>query len=48
MAQKRITFSLDDKLIEELKKTSEHTLIPQSKIVESAIKDKLKELKSAK
>lgn len=48
MAQKRITFSLDEKLIEQLRKSSKDTMIPQSKIVESAIKDKLKELESAK
>lgn len=47
MAQKRITFSLDEKLIEELKRASQQTLVPQSKIVESAIKEKLKELKPA-
>lgn len=45
--KKRITFTFDEELIEQLKKVSEQTMIPQSRIVESAIKDKLKEMESA-
>jgi hypothetical protein len=41
---KNITFSLDEKLIEELKKTSEITMISQSKIVKLGIELALKQL----
>jgi len=42
--KKRLTFTLDQETIELLKKTSEQTLIPQSRIVEEAIKEKCKSL----
>jgi len=42
--QKRLTFSLNPDVVALLKKTSEQTLIPQSRIVEEAIKDKCKAL----
>jgi predicted DNA-binding protein len=41
---KNITFSLDEKLIEELKKVSKETMIPQSKIVRLGIELALKHL----
>ena len=42
---KNITFSIDEKLIEELKKTSEETMISQSKIVKLGIELALKKIK---
>ena len=39
--KKRVTFTLDEKLIEQLKKVSEETMIPQARLVESAIKQLL-------
>lgn len=45
--KKRITFTLDETLIEQLKKVSEKTMIPQARIVESAIKDKINEMEKA-
>lgn len=40
--KKRITFTLDEELIIKLKEISKETMIPQAKLVESAIKDILK------
>lgn len=40
--KKRVTFTLDEELIEKLKETSKETMIPQAKIVESAIRESLK------
>jgi metal-responsive CopG/Arc/MetJ family transcriptional regulator len=37
--KKRVTFTLEEELIEKLKETSEKTMIPQSKLVEKAIKE---------
>lgn len=45
--KKKVTFTLEDELIEQLKACSEKTMIPQSRIVESAIKEKLERLESA-
>ncbi|MBD8028158.1 ribbon-helix-helix domain-containing protein [Ureibacillus sp. Re31] len=45
MTKKRVTFTLDETLIEELKSLSEQTMIPQARIVEQAIKDKIEEMK---
>lgn len=42
--KKRITFTFDEELIEQLKKLSEETMIPQSRIVETAIKEKMAEM----
>ena len=42
--KKRVTFSLEPQLIERLKEFSEKTMIPQSKLVERAIKEKINEL----
>lgn len=36
--RKRITFSLEEELVEQLKEISEETMIPQSRLVEQAIK----------
>lgn len=40
--KKRVTFTLDEETIEQLKKVSEKTMIPQARLVEQAIKDVLK------
>ncbi len=37
--KKRITFTLDEELIKKLKEVSKETMIPQARLVESAIKD---------
>ena len=42
--KKRVTFSLEPELIERLKEFSEKSMIPQSKLVERAIKEKINEL----
>ena len=44
--KKKITFTFDEELINKLKDLSEKTMIPQSRIAESAIKEKIKELES--
>lgn len=41
--KKRITFTLDEDLIKRLKKISEETMIPQARLVETAIQEKLQE-----
>lgn len=43
----KVTYSLDEELVKKLKDVSEKTMIPQSRIVEQAIKDKLEEMESA-
>lgn len=40
--KKRVTFTLDEDLIERLKKVSNDTMIPQSKLVEKTLKEVLK------
>jgi metal-responsive CopG/Arc/MetJ family transcriptional regulator len=40
--KKRVTFTLEEELIEQLKKVSEETMIPQSKLVEKAINEVIK------
>ena len=37
--KKRITFTFDEELIEKLKEVSEQTMIPQSRLVEQAVKE---------
>ena len=37
--KKRITFTFDEKIIEKLKEVSEQTMIPQSRLVEQAVKE---------
>ena len=44
MAKKRMTFTLDEELLDKLKETSEETMIPQAKIVQKAIEKQLKEM----
>lgn len=44
MAKKRMTFTLDEELLDKLKETSEKTMIPQAKIVQKAIEKQLKEM----
>lgn len=44
MMKKRMTFTLDEKLLDQLRRTSEKTLIPQARIVEVAIIEKLKSM----
>ncbi|WP_083979163.1 ribbon-helix-helix domain-containing protein [Bacillus alveayuensis] len=40
--KKRITFTLDEELIEKLKRISEETMIPQARLVEQAIQEVIK------
>ena len=46
LAKKRVTFTIEEGLIDELKQLSEQTLIPQARIVEQAIKKQIEEMKS--
>lgn len=41
--KKRMTFTLDEELLKELKKLSDKTMVPQSRLVEKAIKNIIKE-----
>lgn len=41
--KKRVTFTLDEEMIEKLKSISEKTMIPQAKLIEKALKEVLKE-----
>jgi predicted DNA-binding protein len=41
--KKRVTYTLEEELIEQLRKISEVTMIPQAKLVEKAIKEVIKE-----
>lgn len=41
--KKRVTFTLEEELIEKLKKVSEETLIPQARLVEQAVQKVIKE-----
>ena len=43
--KKRVTFTFDEELIKKLKEISELTMIPQSRLVEQAIKEKIEEIK---
>ena len=43
--KKRVTFTLSEELISELKEVSGKTMIPQSKLVEKAIQQIIKEHK---
>ena len=42
--KKRITFTFEPELIEKLQKVSKKTMIPQAKIVEKAVEEKLNEM----
>lgn len=46
--KKRITFTLEKEVIENLKRISEKTMIPQARIVEQAIIEKLQEIENEK
>jgi predicted DNA-binding protein len=37
--KKRMTFTLDEEILEQLKKVSDETMIPQARLVEKAIKE---------
>lgn len=41
--KKRVTFTLEEELVERLKAVSEKTMIPQAKLVEKAIQEILKD-----
>jgi len=41
--KKKVTFTVEEELVERLKLVSEQTMIPQSKLVEKAIEEILKE-----
>ena len=42
--KKRITFTFEPELIKKLQKVSKETMIPQAKIVEKAVEEKLNEM----
>lgn len=44
----KVTYSLDEELVKRLKRISDETMIPQSRIVEQAIKEKLEGMKPTK
>lgn len=46
--RKRITFTFDESIIEKLKETSDKTMIPQSRLVEEAIKIVLEKYSDSK
>lgn len=37
--KKRVTFTLEEEIIEQLKSISEQTMIPQARLVEQAVKE---------
>ena len=41
--KKKIAFSLDEDLVKRLKKVSEETMIPQSRLIEKALKNVISE-----
>jgi predicted DNA-binding protein len=41
--KKRVTFTLEEEIVDNLKKISAETMIPQAKLVEKAIENILKE-----
>lgn len=43
--KKRITFTLEEDTINDLKKVSEQTMIPQARLIEQAIKEIIKKYK---
>lgn len=43
--KKRVTFTLDESIIKQLKEASDKTMIPQARIVEQAIKEYLEKMK---
>ena len=45
MARKRITFTLDEKVVDDLKRMSEETLIPQAQIANRALTKEIEEHK---
>lgn len=45
MSKKRITFTLSEELIEQLKEVSEKTMIPQARLVEKALQKIIEEYK---
>lgn len=46
--KQRITFTLDPKIIEELRETSKRTMIPQSRLVEAGLIKVIEEYKPKK
>ena len=45
MVKKRVSFTLDEQIMSELKELSEQTMIPQARIVEQAIKKEMERMK---
>lgn len=41
--KKRVTYTLDDELIEQIKDVSKKTMIPQARLVEQALKNVVRE-----
>lgn len=48
MAKKRVTYTLDEELIERLREYSDKTMIPQAKVVNEAIIEYLNKNEPAK
>lgn len=48
MAKKRVTYTLDEELIDRLKEYSDNTMIPQAKIVNEALIEYLDKMESTK
>ncbi|MEK4640318.1 ribbon-helix-helix domain-containing protein [Bacillus sp. BSL6] len=46
--RKRITFSLPEEMIEQLKRISEQTMIPQARLVEQAINQVIEKYNKSK
>ena len=46
--KKRVTFTFDEELIDYLKESSEKTMIPQSRLVEQAVKEYLDKIKTTR
>lgn len=46
--KKRVTYTFDEELVKKLKTISDKTMIPQSRIVEQAIKEKIEKIESTK
>lgn len=46
--KKRITFTIEEELIDKLKNLSEKTMIPQAKFIDMAIKDLLEKYEQGK
>lgn len=48
MAKKRITFTLEEKLIEKLREVSKESMIPQARIIEDMLEKNLEKYRKQK